>query len=83
MTPKTLKKKCQTIVDMLEQIKSEYKLIDDLMGEVVAMCSEPSPAMSLPDGYMLIDEFQDKEGNPRTVVFRATAFRRFKLVVEE
>jgi hypothetical protein len=72
MTPRTLAKKCETVCDMLEQIKEEYKLVDALMEEIVKAENE---GMDIPDGYTLTDEFAGK-----VVLFRATAFRRYKLV---
>ena len=75
MTPRTLKKKCETVCSMLEQIKEMYRTVDGLVEEIVQSTNQGE---ELPDGYVLTDEFAEK-----TVVFKATAFRRYKLEREK
>lgn len=75
MHPRTLERKCKTIVELQEQIKREYAVIDGLMEEVISAINK---GMDVPDGYVLTDAFDSK-----TKAFKTVAFNRYSLTIDK
>ncbi len=77
--PKTVAKlvnEAQDILERLEAVKALYSRLDEI---TLRLRGEDLSATPL----TIVDNFLDKDGNPKNVAFKASGIRRFELKVRK
>ena len=77
----TIVANAQAVEDIKAEIKQLYERMDKIIVETAPTILEHHDGQLIHDGKVVtvVDNFTDKDGQPKNVAFKAQAFRHFEL----